>query len=62
MVRLAATLVNWTRMAGRATLVPMEEASREATTRAEAIVIDVDVMEGRGVDEKKTKNGLEGRR
>lgn len=38
MVRLAATLVSWARMAGRATLVPMEEAILEATTRAEAIV------------------------
>ena len=40
MVRLAAVLAMEARMAGRATLVPMEAAIREATTRAEAIVTD----------------------
>lgn len=43
-------------MAGRATLVPMEEASLEATTRAEAIVIDVDVRWRGEVLVAKTKD------
>ena len=44
MVRLAATEVIWARMAGRAALVPMDEASLEAATRTEAIVMDGDVV------------------
>jgi hypothetical protein len=40
MVR-AAALVTGARMAGRATLVPMEAAKREATMRAEAIVMEL---------------------
>ena len=48
MVRLAAVLATEARMAGRATLVPMEEANREATMRAEAIVMDGYVNEGDG--------------
>lgn len=46
MVRLAAVLATEARMAGRATLVPIEAATREATIRAEAIVIDGCVVGG----------------
>ena len=47
MVRLAAVLAIEARMAGRATLVPMEVAILEATTRAEAILTD-GMCDGRG--------------
>lgn len=43
MVRLATVLAKEARTAGRATLVPIEAKAREATMRAEAIVMDVDV-------------------
>ncbi len=46
MVRLAAVLAIEARMAGRATLVPMDEAILDATIRAEAIVIDGYVLGG----------------
>lgn len=49
MVRLATALVTDARMAGRATLVPMEVAILEATMRAEAIVMDRYVMGGERV-------------
>lgn len=45
MVRLAAA-VAWTRMAGRAALVAMDEARREAATRTAAIVMVVDGLRG----------------
>lgn len=50
MVRLEA-LATWTRMAGRATLVAMDEARREARTRVEAISTE---MEGRGLKKEKS--------
>jgi hypothetical protein len=50
MVRLPAVVAIEARMAGRAALVPMEVAILEATMRAEAIVMVMDVMEGRGGD------------
>lgn len=43
MVRLATVLAKEARRAGRATLVPIEAKAREATMRAEAIVMDVEV-------------------
>lgn len=49
MVRLATVLAKEARTAGRATLVPTEAKARDATIRAEAIVMDVDVKEGEGV-------------
>lgn len=45
MLRLAAA-VAWTRMAGRAALVAMDEARREAATRTAAIVMVVDGLRG----------------
>lgn len=49
MVRLAAVLAKEARTAGRATLVPTEAKAREATIRAEAIVMNVGVQEGEDV-------------
>jgi hypothetical protein len=52
MVRLAAALAKEARTAGRATLLPTAVKAREATMRAAAIAMDVDVwlVEGRGVE------------
>ena len=57
MVRLAAVLAIEARMAGRATLVPMDVAILEATTRAEAIVT-VGMCDGRGEVDTRADAGI----
>lgn len=65
MVRFAAVLANDARTAGRATLVPIEAKAREATMRAEAIVMGETVwlvMERRGGVGWRTGKRAGGRR